>query len=210
VVARWRRDEDSAAQEADKAAPKAWPSEQTRAERAPKVSELRSFRTAVNSLREAAAPAHTVGYAGYTKFGGVGDGPAYRPTRGDHDSHEYANAVGSGLGKGASPAKGTAAKGKLNVVHPIEEEERPATAKTPAGKGDAQKGKQRSKDSKGSGKLVWKSKTDKPAAADADAPFEEQKRQEATPKGDASKANSSKDASDTAPAQDATKHSKKF
>ena len=36
--------------------------------------------------------------------------------RGDHDSHEYANAVGSGLGKGASPAKGTATSPHVDVV----------------------------------------------------------------------------------------------
>ncbi|CAE7380653.1 yvdB [Symbiodinium necroappetens] len=214
VVARWRRDGDEGAAEAERAP--AWQSQtRERAERAPKVSDIRSFRTAVNSLRpqaeprETAASAQTAGKAGYTKFGPLGHGPAHKPTREVHDSHEYAYALGSGFGKGASPAKGTAAKGKLNVVHPSEEEEHPATSKTPAGKGDVQKGKQRSKDAKGSGKLVWKSKTEKPAAvADADAPSEEQKRQEAALKGDTSKANSSKDGADTAPAQDATKNSK--
>ncbi|CAE6933578.1 yvdB [Symbiodinium sp. CCMP2456] len=210
VVARWRRDGDEGAAEAERAP--AWPSEQTRerAERAPKVSDIRSFRTAVNSLRpqaesrETAASAQTAGKGGYTRFGqAAGHGPAHKPTREEHDSHEYAYAIGSGFGKGVSPPKGTAAKGKLNVVHPSEEEERPATAKTPAGKGDVQKGKQRSKDSKGSGKLVWKTKP-----ADADAPSEEQKRQETAPKGDTSEANSFKDGADTAPAQDAAKHSK--
>lgn len=211
VVARWRRDGDEGAAEAERAP--AWQSQtRERAERAPKVSDIRSFRTAVNSLRpqaeprETAASAQTAGKAGYTKFGPLGHGPAHKPTREVHDSHEYAYALGSGFGKGASPAKGTAAKGKLNVVHPSEEEEHPATSKTPAGKGDVQKGKQRSKDAKGSGKLVWKSKTEKPA--DADAPSEEQKRQEAALKGDTSKANSSKDGADAAPAQDATKNSK--
>ncbi|CAE7356427.1 rpsF [Symbiodinium natans] len=200
VVARYRRGADEVPEKKEEA----WVPEP---KRVAKIHDTRPFRMAVDSLKPLAdsreAPASSTRWVTYGKGGKVGSGTAVAAvaapastTRRSHEAHEYANAIGSGGGKGESPpkgSKGAAPKGKqLNVTQPKEEDHSTATASSPptaataAGKGAVQKGKGRSKDA---GKLVWKSKVTK---APEESSKEEQ-RPEAAPKVESSKASTSTD-----------------